>query len=59
MTPKKNMREIRAFIGIVNYYRGVWSKRSHLIHPLTALTSNKESLNVKTSNIKRLMKLNE
>ena len=32
---------MRAFIVLVNYYRDMWAKRSHLLNPLTALTSNK------------------
>ena len=30
-----------AFIGLVNYYKDMWAKRSHLLHHLTALTPNK------------------
>ena len=41
MKPPKNTKEVREFIEIVNYYRYMWSKRSHLLYPLTALTSNK------------------
>ena len=41
MTQPKTQKQVSAFIGLVNYYRGVWAKRSHLLHPLTALTSNK------------------
>ena len=41
MKPPKNTKEVRVFIGIFNYYRDMWYKRSHLIHPLTALTSHK------------------
>ena len=41
MTPPKNMEEVRAFIGIVNYYRDMWYRRSHLLNPLTALTLSK------------------
>ena len=28
-------------IGLVNYYRDIWDKWSHLLQPFTALTSNK------------------
>ena len=41
MTPPKNTKEVCAFIGIVKYNRDTWARRSHLLHPLTALTSNK------------------
>ena len=41
MKPPINTKEVHAFIGIVNYYRDMWAKRSHLLHPITALTSNK------------------
>ena len=41
MTPPKNTNKVREFIGIVKYYRDIWAKGSHLIHPLTALTSHK------------------
>ena len=44
MTPPNNTTEVRALIGIVNYYKGVWARQSHLLHPLTALTSNKAKL---------------
>ena len=32
---------VRAFIGIVNYYKDMWAKWSHILHPLTELTSQK------------------
>ena len=41
MTPPKNTKEVRSFIGIVNYYRYMWAKRLHLLHPLNALTLHK------------------
>jgi RNase H-like domain found in reverse transcriptase len=34
-----NKKEIRHFIGMVNYYRGMWIRRSHILAPLAALTS--------------------
>ena len=37
-TPK-NRRELRKFIGLVNYYRDMWPKRSEILGPLTGLTS--------------------
>jgi hypothetical protein len=38
-TPK-NKKELRQFIGIVNYYCNMWFCRSELLAPLTSLTSS-------------------
>jgi Reverse transcriptase (RNA-dependent DNA polymerase) len=35
----KTRKELRQFIGIVNYYRNMWFRRSELLAPLTSLTS--------------------
>jgi RNase H-like domain found in reverse transcriptase len=37
----KARKELRHFIGIVNYYRNMWFCRSELLAPLTSLTSSK------------------
>ena len=41
MTQPMNKEHVRDFIGFLNYSRDMWSKRSHLIHTLTSITSNK------------------
>jgi hypothetical protein len=38
----KTVKQVRSFLGMVNYYKGMWRHRSHLLAPLTDLTSNKD-----------------
>ena len=35
----KTRKQLRQVIGMINFYRGMWQKRSELLAPLTALTS--------------------
>ena len=51
MTPLKNIIQVREFLGLVNYYRDMWARRSHLLQPLTALTSTKA--NFKWTDVKQ------
>jgi Reverse transcriptase (RNA-dependent DNA polymerase) len=39
IAPPTTKRELRRFIGIVNYYRDMWVRRADVLAPLTALTS--------------------
>jgi len=38
IAPPQTLRQLRAFIGMVNFYRDFWKKRAHVMAPLTALT---------------------
>jgi RNase H-like domain found in reverse transcriptase/Reverse transcriptase (RNA-dependent DNA polymerase)/Integrase zinc binding domain/Retroviral aspartyl protease len=39
ITEPKNKKELRKFIGMVNYYRDMWIRRSDILAPLASLTS--------------------
>jgi transposase InsO family protein len=41
LEPPKTRKQLRRFIGMVNYYRDMWPQRSHLLAPLSSLTSTK------------------
>ena len=37
LEPPKNVKGLRRFLGIIQYYRDIWEKRSHILAPLTDL----------------------
>ena len=41
VTPPTKKKELRNFIGMINYHRDIWPQRSHILAPLTALKSVK------------------
>ena len=44
MNPPKNIKQVHAFVGLINYYREIWSRQSHLLQSLTALTPTKVTI---------------
>ena len=39
--------EVRRLIGMVQYYRDLWPKRSHILEPFTAISSGKKGTKIK------------
>ena len=41
MIPSTSQKEVRQFIGLVNYYWNMWERHSHMLAPLTNIMSSK------------------
>ena len=41
IAPPRTKRQLRHFLGMINFYRDVWRRRSHILAPLTAMVSAK------------------
>jgi hypothetical protein len=37
LTPPQNVKQLRRFLGMVQYYRDLWARRSEMLSPLTDL----------------------
>ena len=46
----KTVTEDRQLIGMVQYYRDLWPRRSHILEPFTALSAAKKGTKIKWTN---------
>ena len=57
LQPPKTKRQLRHFLGMVNYYRDMWRRRSHLLAPLTAICARRKLSLYGAKNSKRHLKI--
>jgi hypothetical protein len=50
LNPPTNVKELRRFLGMVQYYRDLWAKRSEMLAPLTDLVGERGQTNVTRAN---------
>ena len=56
LNPPKTNRQLRHFLGMVNFYCDMWRRRSHLLAPLTELVGKEAKFEWGKDNRKPLMK---
>ncbi len=54
LNPPNNVKELRHFLGMVQYYRDMWAKRSEMLAPLTDLVG--ECRETKTTKLNKIKK---
>jgi len=47
MERPSTVTEVRSFIGMIQYYRDLWPKRSHMLQPFTDISSGKKGAKIK------------
>ena len=52
MQAPKNLKELRGFVGCVNYYRDMWPQRSHILAPLTDKTGGGKNKKLSNGRLK-------